>query len=115
MATLNEYKNISDDVYQFAVEIYNKILDDADIQQMQKSRVNGFLFVQNTLLLNNTNVKWIFNNINSLKLTYVLYVSETTKEYNYIMQNIDADSNSESDYDNKSITIVSGYIDGYIA
>lgn len=115
MATLNEYKNISDDVYQFAVEIYNKILDDADIQQMQKSRVNGFLFVQNTLLLNNTNVKWIFNNINSLKLTYILYVSETTKEYNYIMQNIDADANSESDYDNKSITIVSGYIDGYIA
>ena len=115
MATLNEYKNVSDDVYQFAVEIYNKILDDADIQQMQKSSVNGFLFVQNTLLLNNTNVKWIFNNINSLKLTYVLYVSETTKEYNYIMQNIDADANSESDYDNKSITIVSGYIDGYIA
>ena len=57
MVILNEYKNISDDVYQFAVEIYNKILDDADIQQMQKSRVNGFLFVQNTLLLNNTNVK----------------------------------------------------------
>lgn len=115
MVTLNEYKNISDDVYQFAVEIYNKILDDADIQQMQKSRVNGFLFVQNTLLLNNSNVKWIFNNIDSLKLTYILYVSETTKEYNYIMQNIDADANSESDYDSKSITIVSGYIDGYIA
>ena len=115
MLSLNEYKNVSDDVYQFAVEIYNKILDDADIQQMQKSHVNGFLFVQNTLLLDNSNIKWIFNNINSLKLTYVLYVSETTKEYNYIMQNIDADANSESDYDNKSITIVSGYIDGYIA
>ena len=115
MSALNEYKNVSDDVYQFAVEIYNKILDDADIQQMQKSRVNGFLFIQNTLLLNNSNVKWIFNNIDCLKLTYILYVSETTKEYNYIMQNIDADANSESDYDNKSITIVSGYIDGYIA
>ena len=115
MLSLNEYKNVSDDVYQFAVEIYNKILDDADIQQMQKSHVNGFLFVQNTLLLDNSNIKWIFNNINSLKLTYVLYVSETTREYNYIMQNIDADANSESDYDNKSITIVSGYIDGYIA
>ena len=115
MVSLNEYKNISDDVYQFAVEIYNKILNDADIRQMQKSRVNGFLFVQNTLLLNNSNVKWIFNNIDSLKVTYILYVSETTKEYNYIMQNIDADANSESDYDNKSITIVSGYIDDYIA
>ena len=115
MVTLNEYKNISDDVYQFAVEIYNKILDDVDIQKKKKSRVNGFLFVQNTLLLNNSNVKWIFNNIDSLKLTYILYVSETTKEYNYIMQNIDADANSESDYDSKSITIVSGYIDGYIA
>ena len=54
MISLNEHKNISDDVYQFAVEIYNKILDDADIQQMQKSRVNGFLFVQNTLSLKNT-------------------------------------------------------------
>lgn len=115
MLSLNEYKNISDNVYRFAVEIYNKILNDADIQQMQKSRVNGFLFVQNTLFLNNSNVKWIFNNIDSLKVTYILYVSETTKEYNYIMQNIDADANSESDYDNKSITIVSGYIDDYIA
>ena len=67
MITLNEHKNISDDVYQFAVEICNKILDDADIQQMQKSSVNGFLFVQNTLFLKNTNVKWIFNNIFSFK------------------------------------------------
>lgn len=115
MVSLNEYKNISDDVYQFSVDLYHKILNDADIRQMQKSRVNGFLFVQNTLLLNNTNVKWIFNNIDSLKVNYILYVSETTKEYNYIMQNIDADANSESDYDNKSITIVSGYIDDYIA
>lgn len=115
MVSSHEYKNVSDDVYQFAVEIYNKILNDADIRQMQKSRVNGFLFVQNTLLLNNSNVKWIFNNIDSLKVTYILYISETTKEYNYIMQNIDADANSESDYDNKSITIVSGYIDDYIA
>ncbi len=57
MVTLNEYKNVSDNVYQFALEVYNKILDDADIREMQKSRVNGFLFVQNTLLLNNTNVK----------------------------------------------------------
>lgn len=115
MVSLNEYKNISDDVYQFSVDLYHKILNDADIRQMQKSRVNGFLFVQNTLLLNNTNVKWIFNNIDSLKVNYILYVSETTKEYNYIMQNIDADANSESDYDNKSITIVSGYIDDYIS
>lgn len=115
MVNLNEYKNISDDVYQFSVDLYHKILNDADIRQMQKSRVNGFLFVQNTLLLNNTNVKWIFNNIDSLKVNYILYVSETTKEYNYIMQNIDADANSESDYDNKSITIVSGYIDDYIS
>lgn len=115
MVSLNEYKNISDNVYQFSVNLYHKILNDADIRQMQKSRVNGFLFVQNTLLLNNTNVKWIFNNIDSLKVNYILYVSETTKEYNYIMQNIDADANSESDYDNKSITIVSGYIDDYIA
>ena len=94
MVSLNEYKNISDDVYQFSVDLYHKILNDADIRQMQKSRVNGFLFVQNTLLLNNTNVKWIFNNIDSLKVNYILYVSETTKEYNYIMQNIDADANS---------------------
>ena len=115
MVSLNEYKNISDDVYQFSVDLYHKILNDADIRQMQKSRVNGFLFVQNTLLLNNTNVKWIFNNIDSLKVNYILYVSETTKEYNYIMQNIDADANSETDYDNKSITIVSGYIDDYIS
>ena len=115
MVSLNEYKNISDDVYQFSVDLYHKILNDADIRQMQKSRVNGFLFVQNTLLLNNTNVKWIFNNIDSLKVNYILYVSETTKEYNYIMQNIDADANSESDYENKSITIVSGYIDDYIS
>ena len=115
MVSLNEYKNISDDVYQFSVDLYHKILNDADIRQMQKSRVNGFLFVQNTLLLNNTNVKWIFNNIDSLKVNYILYVSETTKEYNYIMQNIDADANSESYYDNKSITIVSGYIDDYIS
>ena len=115
MVSLNEYKNISDDVYQFSVDLYHKILNDADIRQMQKSRVNGFLFVQNTLLLNNTNVKWIFNNIDSLKVNYILYVSETTKEYNYIMQNIDADANSESDYDNKSITIVSGYIDDSIS
>lgn len=115
MVSLNEYKNISDNVYQFSVNLYHKILNDADIRQMQKSRVNGFLFVQNTLLLNNTNVKWIFNNIDSLKVNYILYVSETTKEYNYIMQNIDADANSESDYDNKSITIVSGYIDDYIS
>jgi len=57
VVTLNEYKNVSDNVYQFALEVYNKILDDADIREMQKSRVNGFLFVQNTLLLNNTNVK----------------------------------------------------------
>lgn len=57
MVSLNEYKNISDDVYQFSVDLYHKILNDADIRQMQKSRVNGFLFVQNTLLLNNTNVK----------------------------------------------------------
>ena len=76
MATLNEYKNISDDVYQFAVEIYNKILDDADIQQMQKSRVNGFLFVQNTLFLKNTNVKITVNGVTYTGFSHSAYLTK---------------------------------------
>lgn len=113
---LKEYKNVSDEVYNFSVKLYNLILNDADNQQIQKSRINGYLFIQNVLKINKNSIsQWIFNNIDNLMLTYILYIADSNKEYNYIMQNVDAEANSESDYDNKTLTIVSGYVDDYIA
>ena len=116
MMQLNEYKNISDNVYNFSVMLYKHILEDADRQNIQKSRLNGYLFLQNSFVLKKSNTnQWIFNNLDDLNVSYVLYVAETNKEYNYIMQNIDAEANSEGDYEKRSIRIISGYINDSIS
>jgi hypothetical protein len=113
---LNEYKNVSTEVYEFSEQLYDMILDNSDNTQMKKSRINGFLYIENNFVADITSCKkWIFKNIDKLSVRYVLYVAETTKEYNYIMQNVDFEANSESDYNKRTITIVSGFINGYIA
>lgn len=113
---LNEYKNVSTEVYEFSEQLYDMILDNSDNTQMKKSRINGFLYIENNFVADIASCKkWIFKNIDKLSVRYVLYVAETTKEYNYIMQNVDFEANSESDYNKRTITIVSGFINGYIA
>ena len=44
MVSLNEYKNISDDVYQFSVDLYHKILN---CQNTLFSLINYHLLVRN--------------------------------------------------------------------
>lgn len=89
-------------MYSFSTLLYDKILNNADNRAIQKSSVNGFLFIENNFVINSSDTtKWIFHNIDKLTITYVLYITENNKEYNFIIQNISAKANSEADYEKK--------------
>lgn len=112
---LNEYKNISDISADLSNEIYRAILDNASdhsATKLKKSDITGALYVENSF---NINVNRYFKGLSELNVCYTLYYCRDAKAYNSLMYTIGSDANSYGDYDDKSIKIVSGFIDGEIS
>ena len=111
---LDEYKNVSDKVYNFSHFLYRKIIEESSKTQKMKSKINQCIFTENSFTLSKTNTpNWIFENIDTLSVAYVLYFTNSLEAYNYLVRTVGSDANSEADYEARTLKIVSGYIGGY--
>lgn len=98
---LNEYKNISDDVMDVSKKIYQEILQQCETLKLYKSRFTNTVYNEGTITVNN------------ITIDFLMYYLDTIGEYNRFMEMLGQDANSYTDYDNRYIKIVSGFIAGY--
>lgn len=109
---LNEYKNINDKVVWLSQRISDRIISDTKVTSKKKSRISGAIYTENCF---NIDVSDIFIHMDTLNVCYVLYNCSEIGNYNLLMQILGGEANSYSDYENREIKIVSGFINGVIS
>lgn len=105
---LFEYKSVSDEVNKLVKFIGNKIITETNRDLKAKSSTTNGLFVENTFIVSVNN---FLKNGNKLTVNYIMYYTETQREYNILTRN----QYSEADEDTNTIRIISGFINGEIS
>lgn len=119
---LNEWKNISDSVLTVGKKLSMEIFMDSKPKKPILSKVNKLSYLTGnfTFIIDECfpkiNGKYINTfGIDKLNVTYVLYLVDDIQQYNTLSsEGGDVANASSSDFQNKSITIVSGIIGGYM-
>lgn len=102
---IDEAKNISDVVIELGNIICKKIIYYSKCKDKQDSTVTHNIYVEGNF---NVNVSKFLKNTKDITVNYVMYFCENDAELNVSLNNTKYDCST--DYENMSITIVSGFI-----
>lgn len=105
MKPINEVKNVSNTVVELSNIICKEIIAQAKTTNIYDSTVTYRPFTEGCFKINATK---FFRHIDELTINYVMYISKEENILQMILNQSQYDNSA--DYENKSITIVSGFV-----